>query len=57
MQAFSGMKNKETQRQKKEARLNGQCFPLRRAPNPTDAYMTDLIELFGIRQLAASQAA
>ncbi|TFY66346.1 hypothetical protein EVG20_g4743 [Dentipellis fragilis] len=37
-QAFSGIKSKETQRQKKEARLQ------------------DLIQLFGIRQQAASQS-
>lgn len=47
IQAFSGIKRTETQRQQKEARLQGISLSL-----PTDLpnqIFSDLVELFGIR--------
>jgi SWI/SNF-related matrix-associated actin-dependent regulator of chromatin subfamily A3 len=47
-QAFSGIKRTETQRQKKEARLQGKCLWF--LITQRSKRVLDLIELFGIRQ-------
>lgn len=58
-QAFSGMKSGETQRQKKEARLQGifeNVFDgLNGLSNFPRNILSDLIQLFGIRQQEGSR--
>lgn len=55
-QAFSGIKSKETLRQKKQARLQGWCFRAHRFMRNTKSYLLELIELFGKRQAAVPEA-
>jgi hypothetical protein len=58
IQAFSGIKRTETQRQKKEARLQGWSLPCTVVPAIHNLFgLLDLIELFGIRQQAGNQQA
>jgi SWI/SNF-related matrix-associated actin-dependent regulator of chromatin subfamily A3 len=53
-QAFSGIKSNETQRQKKEARLQGIRYMILLFEILTLACV-DLIQLFGLRQQVAEQ--
>ena len=47
--AFSGMKSKETQRQKKEARLQGE-FVEDAVAQHSNKFHTEIVELFGLRE-------